>query len=429
MADQKQDAGKPVHRLILQNVNVFDGISDTLTQAADVVIEGSKIVEVSTSVVATTEADTVIGGGGRTLIPGLTNAHVHLMGNSNTMLDFIMGGTGTVYANTLTGAKDTLLRGFTTVRDMGGDVNPLRKLIDKGDFVGPRIFPSQAMVSQTSGHADFGFVYEAPEVFGGEPARTEQLGFTRVADGVPQVLAAVREQLKKGATQIKLTLGGGAASLYDPLYTLQYTADEIKAAVHAAEDYGTYVATHVYNVHGIRRAIEAGVRSIEHGHLADEDTIKLIADKGIWLSMQPFHLGDHTYPDPTQAEKDKEICTGTDRVYEWAHKYGVKTAWGTDLLFEPYASANENVMAARLGEHYSNTEALKMLTSGNSELFEMCGERNPYREAKLGVIAKGAWADMVLVEGDPTKDLSLIAKPHDTFKVIIKNGVVEKISL
>ncbi len=268
-------------------------------------------------------------------MPGLSDAHVHLMGNANSMMEFLQGPTGALYGNTIAEAKRMLLRGFTTVRDMGGDTAPVKSLIDRGVFEGPRIFPSQAMISQTSGHADFSFVYDVPEEFGGAPSRTEDIHFTRVADGVPRVLAAVREQLKMGASQIKLTLGGGAASMYDPLNTLQYTPDEIRAAVQAATDYGTYVAAHVYTPAGIARALDAGVTSIEHGHLADEATIALIAEKGAWLSMQPFAEDDHHYPDPVRAAKNTEICHGTDEVYGWARQHGVKTAWGTDLLLEP----------------------------------------------------------------------------------------------
>jgi len=359
-------------------------------------------------------------------MPGLSDAHVHLMGNANNMMDFLQGPTGTLYGNTIAEAKRMLLRGFTTVRDMGGDTAPVKSLIDRGTFEGPRIFPSQAMISQTSGHADFAFVYDIPEEFGGKPSRTEDIHFTRVADGVPRVLAAVREQLRQGASQIKLTLGGGAASMYDPLNTLQYTPDEIRAAVEAANDYGTYVATHVYTPAGIKRAIEAGVASIEHGHLADEETIKLVADSGTWLSMQPFAEDDHHYPDPVRAGKNTEICHGTEQVYEWAKKYGAKTAWGTDLLLEPQSAPRQSDMAARLGDFYTNVEALKMLTSGNAQLFEMAGERNTYRGGKLGVIAEGAWADMILVDGDPTKDLSLIADPDAKFSLIVKGGQIVK---
>lgn len=418
-------------RIIVRNVRVFDGVRDRLHEDVDVLVEDGRVIAISTEPIAggSVEGTIEIAGIGKVLIPGLTDAHVHIMGNANNMMDFMQGPTGVLYGNTIAEAKRMLLRGFTTVRDMGGDTAPIKTLIDQGTFDGPRIFPSQAMVSQTSGHADFSFVYEVPEVFGGQPSRTEDIHFTRVADGVPRVLAAVREQLRQGASQIKLTLGGGAASMYDPLNTLQYTDAEIKAAVQAASDYGTYVATHVYTPAGIARAINAGVQSIEHGHLADEDTVKLIGNSGVWLSMQPFEEDDHHYPDPVRANKNAEICRGTEQVYAWAKEHGVKTAWGTDLLLEPQSAARQSTMAARLGEFYSNIEALKMLTSGNSALFELSGERNTYRDGKLGVIAEGAWADMILVDGDPTVDLSLIADPDTNFKVIIKGGQIVKNTL
>lgn len=417
--------------MIVRNVRVFNGTSDRTQDNVDVLIENSHVIAVSASPIAGDQSEGVVEvqGGGKFLMPGLSDAHVHLMGNANNMMDFLQGPTGTLYGNTIAEAKRMLLRGFTTVRDMGGDTAPVKSLIDRGTFEGPRIFPSQAMISQTSGHADFSFVYDVPEEFGGKTSRTEDIHFTRIADGVPRVLAAVREQLRQGATQIKLTLGGGAASMYDPLNTLQYTTDEISAAVQAASDYGTYVATHVYTPAGIARAIDAGVKSIEHGHLADEATVKLIGDSGVWLSMQPFAEDDHHYPDPVRAGKNSEICQGTQQVYAWAKQYGVKTAWGTDLLLEPQTAPLQSTMAARLGEFYSNVEALKMLTSGNAALLEMAGERNSYRGGKLGVIAEGAWADMLLVDGDPIKDISLISDPDTNFKVIIKDGQIVKNTL
>lgn len=415
-------------RTVIRNVNVFDAVGDSVRKNADVVVEGSRISAISDSPVGETPGTptTVIDGGGRFLMPGLTDAHVHLMGNANNYLDFVMGATGLLFGNTIAEARRMLLRGFTTVRDMGGDTAPVKGLIDKGEFDGPRIYPSQAMISQTSGHGDFAFVYETPYAFDGGPSRTDSIGFTRVADGTAHVLTAVREQLRKGASQIKLTIGGGAASMYDPLYTLQFTSDEIRAAVQAAEDYGTYVATHVYTVEGIRRAIDAGVRSIEHGHLADEQTIALIAEKEIWLSMQPFFEHDHDYPDPGRAGKNREICNGTGDVYAWAKKYGVKTAWGTDLLLEPESAPRQSEMAARLGEFYPNQQALKMLTSGNAALFGMAGDRDPYGSAPLGVIAEGAWADLLVIDGDPIADISLISDPEKNFSLIMKNGSAVK---
>lgn len=418
-------------RTIIRNVRIFDGISDSITTASDVVIDGAMITAISPAPVASDQpVGTVeINGGDRVLIPGLTDAHVHLMGNANSMAEFLQGPTGTLYGNTIAESRRMLLRGFTTVRDMGGDTAPVKSLIDRGVFDGPRIFPSQAMISQTSGHADFSFVYDVPHEFGGRSSRTEDIHFTRLADGVPQVLTAVREQLRQGASQIKLTLGGGAASMYDPLSTLQYLPEEIDAAVRAARDYGTYVAAHVYTPAGIARALDAGVTSIEHGHLSDEATIARIGEAQAWLSIQPFAEADHHYPDAERADKNAEICRGTESVYGWAKKHGVKTAWGTDLLLEPQAAARQSVMAARLSDHYSGFEALKMLTSGNSALFELAGDRNSYRGGRLGVVAAGGWADLILVDGDPTVDLSVIANPEMNFPIIIKNGRIIKNAL
>lgn len=415
------------NRLLFRNVRVFDGSSADLVNG-DVLIDGTFIAAVTESPVGDDPArkTTVIDGGGRVLMPGMSDAHVHLVGNANSYVDMVMGTEAHIALNGLAEARNMLHRGFTTVRDMAGDTADVKSVIDRGLFEGPRIYPSQAAISQTGGHGDFGFVYECPTALGGNESRAEQIGFMRVADGPDRVLAAVREQLKKGASQIKLMVGGGAASMYDPLYTVQFVDEELRAAVRAATDYGTYVATHVYNVTGIRRAIDAGVRSIEHGHLADEATVALMAEKGVWLSMQPFALGDHHYPDPDRAGKDREICSGTDNVYAWAKKHGVKTAWGTDLLLEPQLAPRQSEMAARLGDHYSNLEALRMLTSGNAELFRMAGERDPYRQAELGTVAKGAWADVLLVNGNPLEDLSLLADPAKNLSVIVKNGQVVK---
>ncbi|BBX67639.1 metal-dependent hydrolase family protein [Mycolicibacterium psychrotolerans] len=412
-------------RLLIKNVRIFDGLSDRVSDG-HVLIEGATIAAVERSPIAETDTTTVIDGGGRTLMPGMSDAHVHLVGMANTLLDLAMGSQSLLAASTLAKAKDTLLRGFTTVRDMAGDTAGIKKVIDSAPALGPRIYPSQAAISQTGGHGDFGFVYERPTALGGDESRAEQIGFMRVADGPDRVLAAVREQLKLGASQIKLMVGGGAASLYDPLYTVQFTEPELRAAVQAAEDYGTYVATHVYNVTGIRRAVDAGVRSIEHGHLADEPTIAMLAERGVWLSTQPFAEHDHSFLNPDSAEKNREICAGTDQIFGWATKHGVKLAWGTDLLFEPDRDDLQSAMLVRLGEYMSAVDALKLVTSGNAALFRMAGERDPYRSARLGEITVGAWADVLLVDGDPTTDLALLGEPAKNLSVIVKDGVIVK---
>ncbi|MGF7124382.1 amidohydrolase family protein [Rhodococcus sp. TAF43] len=417
-------------RLLFRNVRVFDGVSAELSNG-DVLIDGNKVAAVSTSPVGDDPGreTVVIDGGGRVLMPGMSDAHVHLVGNANSYVDLLMGTEGHITLNGVAEAKNMLMRGFTAVRDMAGDTSSIKSAIDRGQFPGPRIYPCQAAISQTSGHGDFGNVYDTPSALGGAENRSETIGFMRIADGEERVLAAVREQLKKGASQIKMMVGGGAASTYDPLYTVQFTDAELRAGVNAATDYGTYVATHVYNVTGIRRAIEAGVKSIEHGHLSDETTVKLMAERDVWLSMQPFAEDDHHYPDADRAEKNRQICSGVDRIYGWAKKYGVKVAFGTDLLLEPQFAKRQSEMAARLGDFYSNVEALRMLTSGNAQLFRLAGERDPYRDAPFGVVAEGAWADVLLVDGNPLEDLSVLADPEKYLSVIVKDGQVVKNSL
>ncbi len=412
-------------RLLLKNVRVFDGLADHLFPG-HVLIEGTKITAVETSPIAEDPSTVVIDGDDRVLMPGMSDAHVHLVGLANTMFDMMLASQSQLVASTLARAKDTLLRGFTTVRDMAGDTAGIKNVIDGDPALGPRIYPSQAAISQTAGHGDFGLVYELPTALGGGQSRAEQIGMMRVADGEARVLAAVREQLRQGASQIKLMAGGGVASPYDPLYTMQFTPAELRAAVAAAEDYGTYVATHVYSVAGIYRAVDAGVKSIEHGHLADEPTVAMLAERGVWLSTQPFAEHDHTFPNPENAEKNRKICTGTDRLYNWARKHGVKTAWGTDLLFEPELAGKQSEMMTRLGDYFTNVDALRMVTSGNASLFRLSGERDPYQAARLGEITAGAWADVLLINGDPTADLALLAEPAKNIAVIVKDGTVVK---
>lgn len=417
------DAGK--RRLLLKNAQIFDGISNN-TFTGHLLIDGRTIAAVDTSPIAEDSQMMVINAAGRVAMPGLTDAHVHLVGMANTVRDLITGSQTQLAAMTLARAKDILLRGFTTVRDMAGDTSGIKRVIDGEPALGPRIYPSQAAISQTAGHGDFSFTYERPTALGGRQSRGEQIGFLRVADGADRVLAAAREQLKLGASQIKLMVGGGVASLYDPLYTVQFTSVELRAAVQAAQDYGTYVATHVYNVAGIRRAVEAGVKSIEHGHLSDEPTIAMLAERDVWLSMQPFAEHDHTFLTPDSMEKNRQVCQGTDRVYRWAKSHGVKVAWGTDLLFEPEHGARQSEMMARLGDHFTTLEALKMVTSGNASLFRLAGERDPYKSARLGELTVGAWADLLLINGDPTTNLGLLADPGRNIALVVKDGVIVK---
>ncbi len=414
--------------ILINDVRIFNGLDFELSPSTKVLIRGRRIAAIGRE--HRSEGAAVIEGGGRVLMPGLSDAHVHLFATATTQTDLLTGATGMGYYTALAEAGRMLMRGFTTVRDMAGDVSALRRVLDAGTFPGPRIYPSQAAISQTSGHGDFSSVHEDATTFScGLHPRSEQVGFMRVADGRDQVLAAVREQLKRGASQIKVMAGGGVASTFDPLDALQYTPDELSAAVEAATDWGTYVSAHVYNDAGIHRAIDAGIKSIEHGHLAKgSETLKRMAEQGVWLSTQPFLEEDRVFTDPVNAAKRKEVCEGVARTFQWARETGVKVAFGTDLLLEPDKAGWQNKFLTRLNTHFefSPAEALRIATSGNAELFRLSGERDPYKEAKLGEISEGAWADVLLVEGEPTQDIEVLGDPDKNLAVIIKDGHIYK---
>ena len=412
-------------RVLFRNVRIFDGVSPRLS-GGHVLIEGQFIKAVSASPLPE-EGATIIEGNGRTLMPGLTDAHWHMTFAASTFADFNAADTGLVFAKSVAEAERTLLRGFTTVRDTGGPSFGLKVAIDSGVIPGPRCYPSGAVISQTGGHGDYSAPHAVPQTLGGEASHLDAVGMSRVANGTAEVLAAVRDQLRKGATQIKMTLGGGVISDYDPIDSIQFTPEELRVAVEAARDWGTYVAVHVYTSAGIRRALEGGVLSIEHGHLADEATIALIAEKGAWLSIQALEPGDNKL---SPAQFDKVRSTGMigswKPALELARKHGTKIAFGTDLLFQSPGQTMENTMLTRFASVLGNAEALRIATSGNCALFEKSGPRNPYGQAPLGVVRAGAWADVLLVGGDPLADISLLADPQRNLKSIIKDGNIVK---
>jgi len=410
---------------VFRNVRVLDVVKGELGPAADVLIRGNTIAAIGSSLPASPRA-VVIEGRGRTLMPGLIDAHVHIGFGSLLLTQLYDPKTtpdkiGVAMTNS---AGQMLLRGFTAVRDMGGPIFPLKRAIDVGRIPGPRIWPSGAVISQTSGHGDFREPSERSRRFFGKPSRAEEYGATFIADGRDEVLTATRENLRMGASQIKLMAGGGTSSAYDPIDVTQYTLDEVRAAVEAADDWNTYVAVHAYTPRAVRRAIEAGVKCIEHGQLLDEPTIELMAQRGIWLSAQNL-IADSPNMTPERRKKRAGVVEGNARVWPLAKKHGVKLAWGTDLLFEPELNAQQNALILALRQWFTPAEILKMVTYDNAQLLALSGPRTPY-EGRLGIVAEGALADLILVSGNPLANLDLIADPAKNFAVIMKNGVVYK---
>ncbi len=414
-------------QVLFVNVRIFDGKSATLSEPSNVLVDGNVIKSISTAPIAAADA-TRIAGNGRTLMPGLIDMHWHAILVRPTPLAAISGDIG--YTNLLAAdeATATLMRGFTTIRDMGGPVFGLKRAIDEGIVAGPRIYPSGAMITITGGHGDFRQLSDLPRTIGGGLTRMEQIGGSMIADSPDEVRVRVREQLMQGASQIKLTAGGGVASPFSPLDVSTFTEAEVRAAVEAAENWGTYVAVHAYTPVAIQRAIAAGVRCIEHAHLMDEPTAKLMAEKDIWLSTQPFLPGGNAAVHKLggeQAAKKQQVSEGTDRVYALAKKYKLKTAFGTDILFSKSEAELQGSRLVDLGRWFTPAEALAMATSTNAGLLQLSGLRNPYPGA-LGIVQQGALADLILVDGNPLDDLALVADPAKNFKVIMKDGKVFK---
>jgi imidazolonepropionase-like amidohydrolase len=418
-----------VSATLFRNVRIFDGKGASLSAPSNVLVKGNIIDRISTEPIAAEPGVTVIAGNGRTLMPGLIDAHWHAMLIRPDPAQAVAGDVG--YNNIAAGveATDTLMRGFTTVRDVGGPVFGLKSAIDSGVIAGPRIYPSGAFITVTSGHGDFRRLSELPRTIG-TLSRMEQVGGSMVADSPDEVRLRVREQLMQGASQIKLTAGGGVSSPFSPIDVSTFTEAELRAAVEAADNWGTYVTVHAFTPAAIQRSIAAGVRCIEHGFLMDETTAKLIAEKGVWLSLQPLpeELREGFPVGSVQRAKADEVWPGIARTYELAKKYKIKTAWGTDVLFSQALAQQQGAILASLVRWYSPAEALAMATGTNAELLAMSGKRSPY-PGKLGVVEQGALADLLLVDGNPLENINLIADPAKNFKVIMKDGKIYKNTL
>ncbi|NBC23443.1 MAG: amidohydrolase family protein [Gammaproteobacteria bacterium] len=414
---------------LFDQVLVFDGRSSELIGPTQVLVRGNRIAAIGKRVEFDPSSTRVITAPGHTLMPGLIDVHVHLTFSALSMADLVSPGLTPEIAEEAAAAeaKAMLMRGFTAVRDVGGPIFSLKAGIDRGRYTGPRVWPSGATVSQTAGHGDFRTPQERSRRFFGQPSRAELLGATFIADGRAEVLTAVRENLRFGASQIKLMAGGGTSSAYDPIDVTQYTFDEMRAAVEAAEDWGTYVTVHAYTPRAVQRAIDAGVRVVEHGQLLDEETLRKMAENDVWLSLQVLRASTPDM-DPLRRTKRQPIIENQPRVWSMARELGINLAWGTDFLFEPELNHEQNAYIPLLQEWFEPAEVLKLVTHDNARLLALSGLRSPY-EGRLGVVEEGALADLLLVKGDPIADLSLIAEPSENFVVIMKDGKLVKDAL
>jgi len=416
---------RPASNVLFTDVRVFNG-REMLSGRRNVLVTGNKIAQVSDRAIVAPDGTVTIAGNGRTLMPGLIDAHVHLMFSSLSQVAMLTSDLSFITLAASREAERTLMRGYTSVRDLGGPVLSLKRGIDMGLATGPRIYPSGAFISQTGGHGDFRLPTDFP-ASPGQLSYGEKVGATIIADDADTVRKRARELLALGASQIKMMAGGGVSSVYDPLDVTQYTVEELRAGVEAAENWGTYVTVHAYTPKAIRQAIEAGVKCIDHGQLIDELTARLMKEKNVWWSLQPFvDDGNSAFEEGSPNRiKQREVQSGTDRAFGFAKKYGIKVAWGTDILFSAQAASLQTQRLTRMSTWFTPIEVLRMATSQNAELLALSGPRNPY-PGKLGVVESGAYADLLLVDGDPTQNLNVLMDAANNLRVIMKDGKIVK---
>ncbi len=438
----------PPAKTLIRNVNIFDGVNDGLAEGMSVLIEGNLIKAISAD---TIEADgaTVIDGSGRTLMPGLIDGHAHMMLNAHfDTVERDYDVTDIAY-NSVVVAKRFLMDGFTAVRDMGGPAFGLQRAIDRGRFIGPRVYPSGAFLSQTSGHGDFrdradgGFSINDA----GDLSNFERMGFGTVANGVPEVLKATRLNLRNGAAQIKIMAGGGGSSKYDPIDTTQYSKEEICAIVEAAADWGTYVAAHTFNDRSVNRLLDCGVKTFEHTFFISEETMQKIAAVGGFVVPQMWGISPDLAKNPLMPPAKIPLVKELGKQYaDFGRnllKNGVKVVFASDYVgaFEDAERARRYEIWWRTQTFDSNFEVLKQMTSNAGEMLMLSGPRNPYGAGKQGVIEPGAYADLLLVDGNPLEDITVIGgqtewfdadpewEPIETLHLIMKDGVIYKNTL
>ncbi|MEK6223473.1 MAG: amidohydrolase family protein [Thermodesulfobacteriales bacterium] len=434
------------NQVLINNVNIFDGKTNKLTKGMNVLIVDNLIETISNSSIEVDETATVIEGDGRTLMPGLIDGHAHVM---------INGGFGEIESNmdlsdlsyrATKVMERYLMDGFTSVRDMGGPAFGLQRNIDSGIIIGPRLYPSGAFISQTSGHGDFrdrsdaGFNLETAH----DQSNFAKFGIGTVADGVPEVLKATRINLRNGATQIKIMAGGGGSSRFDPIDTTQYSKEEVCAIVEATKDWGTYVSAHVFNDRAMNRLMECGVLSFDHAFFMSDETMRKIAQKGIYVVPQMWGLSPDLAKNPLMPKHKLPMVAVLQEQYgdfgKKLLKNNVKVVFASDYVgeFADAERARRYEIWYRTQAFDSNFEVLKQMTSTAGELLALSGLRNPYKDGKLGVIEEGAYADILLVDGNPLEDITVIGgtdkwfdadpewKPIDSINVIMKNGVIYK---
>ena len=416
--------------ILIKNVKIFNGTDGTLITGKDVVILGNKIDKIIPAGGNEKGYEEVIDGKGGFLTPGLIDSHWHAtMGVDEEV--FMEGDQAYVQLHSGMELGEMLMRGVTTIRDAAGNTFALKRAVDEGIIPGPRIYPSGALLSQYSGHGDFRpqNPNALPKEWGGPLGPGEIAGHMLLVNGKQQMIAAVRQQLFLGATQIKIAVAGGVSSFTDPLYVVEFTDEEIRAAVDAAADYGTYVMAHSHEPAGVIRAVKNGVKSIEHGSMLNEEAAKLMAENGVVYvpSVQVLAQLKPLYTDPIRKAKLQEAFDGTNKAILAAKKYGVTFGFGTDLLFSSEGRKAELEDLGLRKQWFTSAEIMIQATGNGSKIVGLAGPRNPY--GKVGVIEEKAMADILIYSKNPLEDVSIVEDFENNLKLIIKDGKVYKNTL
>lgn len=404
----------PMSQILFRNANLLDPTRDGLRDGVSVLVEGDRIREVSDRPIKAPGA-TAVDCEGRTLMPGLIDCHVHVF-LSEVNIRALEAVPLTLMTARAAGLMRAMLdRGFTTVRDTGGGDWGIREGVAQGHLPGPRLFVAGRAIGQTSGHSDA----RRRTAAGSECHTCNAMLFTlATADGADEVRRAVREQLRQGVDHIKIMASGGVASPHDPLDSLQYTRDEIRAAVEEAATFKRYVCAHAYPAEAVARAVECGVRVIEHGNLIDAATARLMAERGAFLvpTLVAYDgIDRHGARFGMGAEslaKNKLVLEAGLRSLELARKAGIRMAYGSDLLGQLQPDQSKEFLLR--AEVLSPREIIHSATVVGAELLGRAGE--------LGVVAPGALADLLVVDGDPLRDLKLFQDQGAHLAVVMQGG-------
>ena len=409
---------------LFNNVAVWDGFADALQPGMNVLVENNKVTQISAEPISNADA-TVIDGEGRTLMPGLIDMHTHVMfpqGLPAHETEWVAATSGAMARETF---NQYLKMGFTTLRDMCGPAN-LSKAVAAGVLGGPRFYSSGACIGTTGSHTDWG-------------TGTDQLGDVSnhmrslnswVVNSPDEVRAAARQNFRDGATFLKVMVGGGVASAFDPLESITITPAELRAAVEVAEQFDSYVCIHVYHAAHINTAIDAGVKCIEHGFLMDERTMRRMVREDIVLSAQAF-MSYTAFQDPSsipgfgpeQVNKGLMVNRGADQMFAWAAEHEVDMFAGSDMFtFDIVPTATQNIV--QLERWFTPVQALRASTSSAGNWLMKTGPKNPYKEHQLGTLQVGSYADVILVDGNPLEGTAVLADYANTIDLVMVDGQI-----